>query len=106
VSNEVWESFVAQRKLSKATVTQTVINSIQREADKAGFTLEQALAETVARGWRSFKAEWVKDKVQAAPMKSFKQMDEERSKERYNLMVGRSTSRVIDITPDNFLELN
>jgi hypothetical protein len=33
-------------------------------------------------------------------------MDEERSKERYNLMVGRSTSRVIDITPDNFLEIN
>jgi uncharacterized protein YdaU (DUF1376 family) len=108
VSIEVWESFVAQRKLSKATVTQTVINSIQREADKAGFTLEQALAETVTRGWRSFKADWVKDKPQGQTqqLKSFKQMDEERSKERYNLMVGRSTSRVIDITPDNFLEIN
>ena len=106
VSVEVWESFVAQRKLSKATVTQTVINSIQREADKAGFTLEQAFAETVARGWRGFKADWVKDKPVAQQLKSFKQMDEERSKERYNLMVGRSTSRVIDITPDNFLEIN
>jgi len=106
VSTDIWDSFVAQRKLSKATISQTVINSFQREADKAGFTLEQAFAETVARGWRGFKADWVKDKVQAAPMKSFKQMDEERSKERYNLMVGRSSSRVIDITPDNFLEIN
>ena len=105
VTTETWDSFVAQRKLSKATITQTVINSIQREADKAGWTLEQALAETVTRGWRSFKAEWVKDKVQAAPLKSFRQMDEERSKERYNQMVGRSSSRVIDITPDNFLEI-
>jgi uncharacterized protein YdaU (DUF1376 family) len=105
VTNETWDSFIAQRKLSKATITQTVINSIQREADKAGWTLEQALAETVTRGWRSFKAEWVKDKPQAQPLKSFRQMDEERSKERYNQMIGRSTSRVIDITPDNFLEI-
>jgi len=106
VSTDIWDSFVAQRKLSKATISQTVINSFQREADKAGFTLEQAFAETVARGWRGFKAEWVKDKPVAQQLKSFKQMDEERSKERYNLMVGRSTSRIIDITPDNFLEIN
>jgi uncharacterized protein YdaU (DUF1376 family) len=105
VAIEVWDSFVAQRKLSKATITQTVINSIQRQADLAGWTLEQALAETVTRGWRSFKAEWVKDKPQAQALKSFRQMDEERSKERYNQMIGRSTSRVIDITPDNFLEI-
>jgi uncharacterized protein YdaU (DUF1376 family) len=105
VAIEVWDSFVEQRKLSKATISQTVINSFQREADKAGWTLEQALSETVARGWRGFKAEWVKDKPQAQPLKSFRQMDEERSKERYNQMVGRSTSRVIDITPDNFLEI-
>ena len=64
------------------------------------------MSETVIRGWRSFKADWVKDKPVAQQLKSFKQMDEERSKERYNLMVGRSTSRVIDITPDNFLEIN
>jgi uncharacterized protein YdaU (DUF1376 family) len=106
VSDETWSSFVAQRKLAKATLTQTVVNSIQREADKAGWSLEQALSETVIRGWRSFKADWVKDKPVAQQLKSFKQMDEERSKERYNLMVGRSTSRVIDITPDNFLEIN
>jgi uncharacterized protein YdaU (DUF1376 family) len=107
VSEETWNSFVAQRKLSKATISQTVINSFQREADKAGWTLEQALTETVARGWKGFKADWVKDKPVAQQLKSFKQMDEERSKERYNQMVGRSSSRkTIDITPDNWLEIN
>jgi len=62
VTPETWKSFLDQRKLSRATVSETVIKSIQREADKAGWPLEQALTEIVARGWRSFKAEWVKDK--------------------------------------------
>jgi hypothetical protein len=62
VSPEVWDSFVAQRKASRAVITETVIKSIQREANKAGWTLEQALAECAARGWRGFKAEWVAEK--------------------------------------------
>jgi uncharacterized protein YdaU (DUF1376 family) len=60
VSQDIWDSFVEQRKKSKAVITQTVIDSIQKEADKAGWTLEMALAECAARGWRGFKAEWVK----------------------------------------------
>ena len=43
-------------------MTDIVIKSIRSEADKAGWTLEQALIEITARGWRGFKAEWVKDK--------------------------------------------
>ena len=62
VSSEIWDSFVKQRKTSRAVITPTVIKSIQREADKAGWTLEQALAECAARGWRGFKADWVADK--------------------------------------------
>jgi hypothetical protein len=62
VSLEVWDSFVAQRKASRAVITETVIKSIQREANKAGWSLEQALAECAARGWRGFKAEWVAEK--------------------------------------------
>jgi hypothetical protein len=62
VSIEVWDSFVKQRKTSRAVITPTVIKSIQKEADKAGWSLEQALAECAARGWRGFKADWVADK--------------------------------------------
>ena len=62
VTPETWKCFLDQRKLSRATVSETVIKSIQREADKAGWSLEQALTEIVARGWRSFKADWVKEK--------------------------------------------
>lgn len=67
VSESVWQDFVKQRKVKKAAVTQTVIDGIQREANKADWTLDAALAECVVRGWQSFKAEWV------APKQSFAQ---------------------------------
>ena len=67
VSIEVWNDFVAQRKKSKAVISENVLNSINKEASKAGWTLEQALAECAARGWRGFKADWVKDKAVANP---------------------------------------
>lgn len=62
VSLEVWNDFVLQRKKSKAVISENVIKTIAKEAAKANWSLEQALAECAARGWRGFKAEWVKDK--------------------------------------------
>jgi uncharacterized protein YdaU (DUF1376 family) len=62
VSDSVWQDFVKHRKAKKAPVTQTVIDGIQREASKAAWELEAALAECVVRGWQSFKAEWVAPK--------------------------------------------
>ena len=67
VSESVWQDFVKHRKAKKAPVTQTVIDGIQREAAKAVWTLDAALAECVIRGWQSFKADWV------APKQTFAQ---------------------------------
>jgi uncharacterized protein YdaU (DUF1376 family) len=64
VSPEVWDSFLQQRKASRAVVTPTVVKKIAQEAQKAGWTLENALAECAARGWRGFKADWVAEKQQ------------------------------------------
>jgi uncharacterized protein YdaU (DUF1376 family) len=62
VSQSVWQDFVLHRKVNKASITQTAITRIANEAEKAGWTLEQALTECVARGWKGFKADWVADK--------------------------------------------
>ena len=62
VSDSVWQDFVRHRKAKKAQVTQTVIDGIQREADKAGWTMEAALRECITRNWQSFKADWGADK--------------------------------------------
>lgn len=66
VSNDVWESFLAIRKAKRAPVTTVALAGIEKEAQKAGFTLEQALATCCTRGWLSFKAAWAKDQVTAS----------------------------------------
>jgi hypothetical protein len=60
VSREVWTDFCRLRKAQKAPVTDTAVKGIRVQAMRAGWTLEDALAECVARGWRGFKADWVK----------------------------------------------
>jgi len=64
VSQSVWDEFIAHRKAKKAKVTHLVIEGIAKEASKAGWSLEDALKETIVRNWQSFKAEWVAVKPQ------------------------------------------
>jgi hypothetical protein len=60
VTDQTWTDFLAHRKLKKATVSDTVLDAIRKEAKKAGWSLDAALRECVARNWQGFKSEWVK----------------------------------------------
>lgn len=62
VSGQTWADFVQHRKVKRAPVSETAMAGIRREAKIAGWSLEAALAETVSRGWQSFKAEFVAPK--------------------------------------------
>ena len=64
VSEKVWMDWLAVRKDKKAAVTDTAIGIIKAEADKAGYTLQQALETCCSRGWSGFKAAWVADQNQ------------------------------------------
>lgn len=67
VSESVWSDFSAQRKSMKAPISSTALAGIEREAGKAGISLESALAMCCERGWRGFKASWLeKDKAPAS----------------------------------------
>jgi uncharacterized protein YdaU (DUF1376 family) len=59
VIESTWTDFVKQRKAKKAAITETALKGIEREARKAGMSLNDALQEICARGWTGFKAEWV-----------------------------------------------
>jgi hypothetical protein len=61
VCEQVWRDFVAHRKTKRASLTQTAMDGIAREATAAGWPLENALREAILRGWQGFKAEWVKE---------------------------------------------
>jgi uncharacterized protein YdaU (DUF1376 family) len=88
VSEDVWRDFCQHRKSVRATVTQTALDGIDREAKKAGWSLEAALQECVVRGWRGFKAEWVKDK-QSDKVLSFAERDDLAKRKRWEEMTGR-----------------
>jgi uncharacterized protein YdaU (DUF1376 family) len=62
VTDSVWQDWLKLRKAKKAAVTQTAIDGIQREADKAAISLETALSICCARGWTGFKAEWLQNR--------------------------------------------
>lgn len=62
VSPQVWNDFLKARRALRAPVTATALKGIEREAVKAGLTLEAALQICCERSWRGFKAEWLEGK--------------------------------------------
>ena len=59
VTDAVWQDWLKLRKAKKAAVTQTALDGIQREADKAGVSLQSVFETCCERGWTGFKAEWL-----------------------------------------------
>lgn len=61
VSQQTWDDFLVIRKAKKAPLSQTALDGIAKEADKAGLSLQQALENCCIRGWQGFRAEWLKN---------------------------------------------
>lgn len=61
VEPETYQAFAAIRRKRRSPITPQVIAGMRKEAGKAGWTLQDALAEAVLRGWQSFKADWVEN---------------------------------------------
>lgn len=60
VVEDVWQDWLQLRKAKKAPVTQTVVNSAIKEAEKAGISLNAFLTIWCARGSQGLQAEWLK----------------------------------------------
>lgn len=67
VSRDIAEAYMKHRKAMKAPLSAIAWRAIVKEAVKAGWSVEDAVTEGIARGWKAFKAEWVskKETVQA-----------------------------------------
>jgi uncharacterized protein YdaU (DUF1376 family) len=116
VDEEVWNDFLQMRKSKQAPVTQTAILGIEREANKAGVSLQDALQTCCAQGWRGFKAEWIERRKSIESIRqreyvpTFKERDQRRAMEEMEQWTGRTHpelarmrqmegQNVIDITP-------
>lgn len=59
VNPQVRDDFKRLRKKHRAEITLTALKGIAKEAQKAGWTMEQTLEYVVTKGWRSFDASWL-----------------------------------------------
>ena len=60
VGLQEWEDWLSLRKAKKAPVTETVLKSARKEAEKAGVTLNAFLTIWCARGSQGLEASWLK----------------------------------------------
>jgi uncharacterized protein YdaU (DUF1376 family) len=61
--------WLAVRKVKRAANTETVIESLVREAAKAQISVADAVLLCATRSWQGFEADWLKPKAQAAPQR-------------------------------------
>ena len=113
--------FLQNRKAKKHPLTQTAVDGLQREADKAGLSLEDAVRLCCEYGWGSFNAGWHAQRTGSgagksdAQPKSFAQRDREAGWARWEEQTNQvhpdrikaqeaarqSLGQVIDLTPRN-----
>lgn len=59
IDGQLAQDYIALRKSHRAPITKTALKGIEREANNAGLSLEQALTICCERGWRGFNAGWL-----------------------------------------------
>ncbi len=103
VSDSVWADFLQIRKAKRSPMTDTALQQIRAEADKAGITLQTALEHSCARGWQGFKAQWLREATSPRASPTQSETAYQRSmRERWEEATGQKASdhaNVIDITP-------
>jgi uncharacterized protein YdaU (DUF1376 family) len=70
VDMSLWNDFVILRKAKKLPITETAINGLIREGNKAGLSLDATLQVCCERGWAGFKADWIADKPKSKGFES------------------------------------
>lgn len=66
VSKQVSDDWLKLRKKRRAEVTATALMRLEREAEKAGVSLQAALEICCQNGWQGFEASWISKVVAAA----------------------------------------
>ena len=66
IDSQLLADFRKVRAKMKVEITLTAMRGFEREAQKAGMTLEQAIRVSTENSWRGFKAEWIKPESRGA----------------------------------------
>jgi hypothetical protein len=64
IPKDLLDEWMSVRRKKKAgEITERVFKAIEREAEKAGWTVEKAITRCCEKSWVSFEAEWVKSEI-------------------------------------------
>ena len=61
IIGQLADDFAEHRKSKKAAITRTALEGFQREADKAGIPLAEAIEIAICQNWQGFRADWCKN---------------------------------------------
>jgi hypothetical protein len=96
----VADSWLQVRKDKRAAVTVVAVDGLEREAEKAGLSLDAALRMCCERGWASFRASWLNEQPRGSPALTGR--DASRAAACASFLgptQGQDNGRIIDITP-------
>lgn len=69
VDSKSIRDWLAVRKAKRASNTETVIDNLIAESEKAGISVDDAVRLSASNSWQGFKAEWLKPKDRASPQR-------------------------------------
>jgi hypothetical protein len=58
ITGSLAKDFIEHRKGRKAAITETALNGFQREADKAGISIVDAVRISIEKNWAGFNSTW------------------------------------------------
>lgn len=58
VTGQLAKDFIAHRKAKKGVISETQMNRLQKQADKAGISICEAISICIERNWQGFNATW------------------------------------------------
>ncbi|OEY75855.1 DNA-binding protein [Haemophilus quentini] len=58
ITEQLAKDFIAHRKAKKGVINQTQLNRLQKQADKAGISICEAVEICIERNWQGFNASW------------------------------------------------
>ena len=58
ITGQLAKDFIAHRKAKKGIINQTQLNRLQKQADKAGISICEAVEICIERNWQGFNASW------------------------------------------------
>ena len=62
IEGQLADDFIKHRKTKKAQITETAMQGFQREADKAGISIIDAVRISIERNWQGFNSDWYSEK--------------------------------------------